>query len=159
MDSFMTCSIFWNTMETLPRTSSCFLVIMSIGVFSAFKWWLCCWHLNASIPTTFTCWGGTMKAKRWQSTLTSKLNVSFSLRSGVRKYDSDIYDRFLEFFCKLPLCALVDGRYFCVHGGISPELKKISIIYFIRRIIGKSWQIQINWSGWAYVRPSVEWSC
>lgn len=39
---------------------------------------------------------------------------------GVKKYDIDVYDRFLELFCKLPLCALVDNKYFCVHGGISP---------------------------------------
>ena len=57
-----------------------------------------------------------------------KLECTIYINVGVKKYDADVYERFLELFCKLPLCALIDGKYFCVHGGISPELKKISIL-------------------------------
>jgi len=39
---------------------------------------------------------------------------------GLKKYNIDFYERFLQVFCQLPLAALIDNRYFCVHGGLSP---------------------------------------
>lgn len=33
-----------------------------------------------------------------------------------------MYERFMELFNKLPLCAVIDQTYFAVHGGISPEI-------------------------------------
>jgi len=45
-----------------------------------------------------------------------------------RKYSKRVYEAFLESFCALPLVAIVDKRYFCVHGGISPELQTIDDI-------------------------------
>ena len=33
-----------------------------------------------------------------------------------------LYNSFQEMFNYLPLCALVGGRIFCMHGGISPQL-------------------------------------
>lgn len=32
----------------------------------------------------------------------------------------------IDLFSKLPLCAIIDHTYFCVHGGISPDVTKIS---------------------------------
>lgn len=61
-----------------------------------------------------------MKVKQWLNILILNSNVLLKSKIGVKKYDSDVYDRFLQLFCKLPLCALVDNKYFCVHGGISP---------------------------------------
>ena len=39
-----------------------------------------------------------------------------------------MYDACIESFSALPLSGLLDGKFFCVHGGISPELNTVSDI-------------------------------
>ncbi|KAF8664226.1 hypothetical protein AX16_000788 [Volvariella volvacea WC 439] len=46
-------------------------------------------------------------------------------RECLHKYSVAVYEKCIESFCALPITALVDGRFFCVHGGISPELMKL----------------------------------
>ena len=45
----------------------------------------------------------------------------------------DIYNKINELFDLLQLAAVVDNKYFCIHGGLSPELKKIDILNNIER--------------------------
>ncbi|OCH84076.1 Metallo-dependent phosphatase, partial [Obba rivulosa] len=43
-------------------------------------------------------------------------------RECLHKYSPAIYDACIRSFQTLPVTALIDGKFFCVHGGISPEL-------------------------------------
>ncbi|THH29331.1 hypothetical protein EUX98_g4858 [Antrodiella citrinella] len=43
-------------------------------------------------------------------------------RESLHKYSVEVYNACLRSFEALPLTALIDGKFFCVHGGISPEL-------------------------------------
>ena len=45
----------------------------------------------------------------------------------------DIYNKINELFDLLQLAAVVDNKYFCIHGGLSPELKKIDVLNSIER--------------------------
>lgn len=45
---------------------------------------------------------------------------------GLHKYSDEIYEACVRSFWSLPVAALVDGRFFCVHGGISPELMTLN---------------------------------
>ena len=53
----------------------------------------------------------------------------------IEKFDEEIYDLIMEMFDTLPICGLADKKYFITHGGISPELKKISKVNKIDRFI------------------------
>ena len=45
----------------------------------------------------------------------------------------DIYNKINELFDLLQLAAIVDNKFFCIHGGLSPELKKIEEINILDR--------------------------
>ncbi|EKM53143.1 uncharacterized protein PHACADRAFT_210849, partial [Phanerochaete carnosa HHB-10118-sp] len=47
-------------------------------------------------------------------------------RESLHKYSERIYEACVRSFDALPLAALIDGKFFAVHGGISPHLDKIS---------------------------------
>ena len=46
-----------------------------------------------------------------------------------------VFDKINEVLCALPLAAIINKKIFCVHGGISPHLNKISDIDNINRFI------------------------
>ncbi|KAH9942708.1 Metallo-dependent phosphatase [Amylocystis lapponica] len=46
-------------------------------------------------------------------------------RECLHKYSPIVYDACIRSFQALPVTALIDGKFFCVHGGISPELMRL----------------------------------
>lgn len=50
-----------------------------------------------------------------------------------RKYSRQMYSVFLQVFNSLPLAATVSERYFCVHGGLSPDVSRLEDIQLIHR--------------------------
>ena len=43
-------------------------------------------------------------------------------------YDVEVYDKVMETFDLLPISAIVNGQYLCMHGGISERLTSIEDI-------------------------------
>ncbi|KAJ6243904.1 serine/threonine-protein phosphatase 2b catalytic subunit 1-related [Anaeramoeba flamelloides] len=62
--------------------------------------------------------------------LTSFFNFK---KEVIEKYDEEIYDVIMETFDCLPITAIVDDQFFCVHGGISPKLISLESINEIDR--------------------------
>jgi len=50
-----------------------------------------------------------------------------------RRYSTKLWKSCCQVFEALPVAALIDGKIFCCHGGIGPELKSIEMIDKIKR--------------------------
>lgn len=50
-----------------------------------------------------------------------------------RKYNLSVYETALQSFNALPLCAVIDRQFLCIHGGISPDFQTIDDIMKIDR--------------------------
>ena len=54
------------------------------------------------------------------------MTENFTFREeAISRYDMEIYNLFMEVFDSMPLSCIIDGKYFGMHGGISPELSKL----------------------------------
>ena len=52
--------------------------------------------------------------------------------SGKRRYNIKLWKTFTDCFNCLPIAAIIDEKIFCMHGGLSPDLKTMEQI---RRIV------------------------
>lgn len=64
--------------------------------------------------------------------------------TGTRKYTQEVYDACVASFRALPLSAVLDKRFLCVHGGISPELNTLSDILKVRKLLYLKQANEIN---------------
>jgi len=49
------------------------------------------------------------------------------------KYDLDVYNAFMDAFDNLPLAATINHKFFCCHGGLSPDISTLKDISEIDR--------------------------
>lgn len=50
------------------------------------------------------------------------------------KYDLSLYDRIMDTFDHLPIAALINKSFFCVHGGLSPDIRTLEEIQTLDRV-------------------------
>lgn len=63
-----------------------------------------------------------------------QMTAYFNFRTEcLYKYDLDVYDAIMDSMDALALACLVNKRFLCVHGGISPELLILNDISRINR--------------------------
>lgn len=49
----------------------------------------------------------------------------------LHKYDLDTFHVFMEAFDTLPLACVLNERFLVIHGGISPDIKSVSIMIIL----------------------------
>ncbi|AMD22133.1 HGL207Wp [Eremothecium sinecaudum] len=78
------------------------------------------------------------------------LTSYFTFKSEcLHKYSLKVYESCCDSFTALPLAAVMNGQYFCVHGGISPELRTLEDVNSFNRfkeIPAKGLMCDLLWS-------------